>query len=282
MDAHPLADLLPAMAPTEYDALKADIARHGIHEPIWTYSGLILDGRHRERACRELGIACPAHYYDGDDPHGFVVSMNIHRRHLNVSQRRELIAKLLQAAPEKSDRAIAEVAKTDHKTVAAVRKVLESGGEFPHHEKRIGKDGAKQAASKGAPQSTEAPITGRGKPVAERIKEIEALAAAGNNPEQMAEVMGVNVRTVRGLIFDNKIKVTTQTLSPRGRSALAPLRVLEQTVYSLSGLAQGLRIIRNKSFVVPREQAIALLDEARTAMATINSALSKLREIANG
>src|SRR5262249_48483699 len=76
----------------------------------------------------------------GIDPYAFVVSRNIHRRHLNAKQRRELIAKLIKADPSKSDRQIGETIKADHKTVGAVRAEKEATGEISPVEKRVGKD----------------------------------------------------------------------------------------------------------------------------------------------
>jgi ParB-like nuclease domain len=94
LELHPLADLFPLMAEPDYAGLKADIAAHGVREPIWVWQGKILDGRHRHRACRELGLACPTREYQGNDPLGFILSMNLHRRHLNESQRAMVAAKL--------------------------------------------------------------------------------------------------------------------------------------------------------------------------------------------
>ena len=41
------------------------------------------------------------------DPYEYVLSANLHRRHLTAEQKREIIAKLLKAQPEKSNRTIA-------------------------------------------------------------------------------------------------------------------------------------------------------------------------------
>ncbi len=48
---------------------------------------LILDGRNRLRAAHEACIRPEFTDYEGDDPVGFVVSLNVKRRHLNESQR---------------------------------------------------------------------------------------------------------------------------------------------------------------------------------------------------
>jgi hypothetical protein len=94
LDPHPLADLFPALSGEAGHALAADIAAHGVREAIWLYQGQILDGRNRYNICRALVIACPTRDYTGDDPLGFVVSMNLHRRHLTESQRALVAARL--------------------------------------------------------------------------------------------------------------------------------------------------------------------------------------------
>ncbi len=87
MDIHPLAALIPKMSQEEYDTLRDDIAAHGLYEPIRTYEGQILDGRHRYYACVELDIEPRYEPFEGSDPIGYVASANLHRRHLTSSQR---------------------------------------------------------------------------------------------------------------------------------------------------------------------------------------------------
>lgn len=53
----------------------------------------ILDGRHRYNACRELGIEVWGRKWEGGmDPIEYVVSNNIHRRHLTTTQRAKAAA----------------------------------------------------------------------------------------------------------------------------------------------------------------------------------------------
>ena len=66
------------------------------------------------------------------DPYDYVLSANIHRRHLTADQKRELIAKVIEANPHRSDRQIGEQVKADHKTVGSIRKVIEDVGRVPH------------------------------------------------------------------------------------------------------------------------------------------------------
>jgi ParB-like chromosome segregation protein Spo0J len=47
MEFHEVCNLFPEMTPDEFAELKADIAANGQLDPISTYRGKIVDGRHR-------------------------------------------------------------------------------------------------------------------------------------------------------------------------------------------------------------------------------------------
>lgn len=153
MQRHPLSAAFGDMPADEFRALVADIKAHGLIAAIVTSGDTILDGWHRYRACVEAGVKPRFEPFDYVvEPAGeqsgrtmteaeFVVAANAHRRHLCVEQRRQIVAELLKARPEASDRAIAEMAKVDHKTVGAVRRNAEATGELPQLNKTVGKDG---------------------------------------------------------------------------------------------------------------------------------------------
>lgn len=97
---HPVADIFPMMSEREFNDLVEDIDANGLREPIWLHrDGRIIDGRNRHRACMEILSAGGSQYakhaepvfrtYEGDDAGlvSFVVSLNLHRRHLNEAQR---------------------------------------------------------------------------------------------------------------------------------------------------------------------------------------------------
>lgn len=88
LEFHPAANLFPMLTGDEYEQLKADIAANGQLEPIWIHpDGRILDGRNRYMACCDLGIEPKVRQWNGGGSAvGFVVSLNIHRRHLTASQ----------------------------------------------------------------------------------------------------------------------------------------------------------------------------------------------------
>lgn len=99
MHEHPIhaaAALFPAMEPREFDAFMEDIKANGLHDPIWLHEGQIIDGRHRYWACRQLGIAPRFQTWDGAGSLvEFVVSQNVHRRHMNPGQKAVLAVELL-------------------------------------------------------------------------------------------------------------------------------------------------------------------------------------------
>jgi hypothetical protein len=95
----------------------------------------------------------------GIDPWAYVVSANIHRRHLTAEDKRKLTAKLIKAKPKASNNAISKLAKVDDKTVAKVRREMEGRSEFPNVETRTDTKGRRQPAHK--PRSKEK--TGAGK-----------------------------------------------------------------------------------------------------------------------
>lgn len=85
-DFHRYANIFPLMEGEAFERLAADILDNGLIEPVVLYDGAILDGRNRYRACQHVGVPARFVEYDGDNPLGFVISKNRHRRHLTSSQ----------------------------------------------------------------------------------------------------------------------------------------------------------------------------------------------------
>lgn len=81
---HPVAhQLFPLIQGTEFSQLVSDIKTNGLHEPMWLYDGKIIDGRNRYRACFKAGVAPVFRRWSGEGSLvAFVVSLNLHRRHL--------------------------------------------------------------------------------------------------------------------------------------------------------------------------------------------------------
>lgn len=94
---HAICSIVPSMPADQFDDLKKDIAENGLREPIWLFEGCIIDGRHRYRACRELGIEPAVRNWDGGGSLAtFVFSLNVSRRHLTQSQRAAMAVEFLE------------------------------------------------------------------------------------------------------------------------------------------------------------------------------------------
>jgi len=172
LPVHPAAEFFPLMSPDERRELGEDIKKHGglPEMPLLLWEAekdaplFLLDGRNRLDAMEAVGLpvldkegkwlawaldtrCCTR--IRGEDPYAYVMSANIHRRHLTAEQKRELIAKLLKAQPEKSDRQIGKMARTSKNTAAVVRREMERRGQIDHVEKRKDTKGRKQLAKRG-------------------------------------------------------------------------------------------------------------------------------------
>jgi ParB-like chromosome segregation protein Spo0J len=95
MQFHPLADIFPLMEGKVFQELVEDVRTNGLMEPINTFEGKIIDGRNRYRACIEAAVKPRFIEFDGSVPLiNFIVSLNLHRRHLDTGQRSMVAAKL--------------------------------------------------------------------------------------------------------------------------------------------------------------------------------------------
>lgn len=143
--------VMPPLAPDEYQELRDDIADRGVIEPIHVDEhGVVIDGHHRKRIADDLGIECPTIVHDDLDDAGkrsLAFTLNLKRRHLNREQRRALIAESLKADPGLSNREHARRTGVDKNTVKSVRDGLVAGGEIHHLDERAGPDGKVYPAS---------------------------------------------------------------------------------------------------------------------------------------
>lgn len=101
--SRPFYQLLPDLTPEEYEALKASIAVHGILVPIEVdEQGHVLDGHHRLKAAKELGLpdeAIPRVVRKGlsdEEKVEHVLRLNLLRRHLTREQKQALAVQLRQ------------------------------------------------------------------------------------------------------------------------------------------------------------------------------------------
>jgi ParB-like chromosome segregation protein Spo0J len=178
---HPLAKNFPLLNGSEFNELVADVGTNGLHEPIVLYQGAILDGRNRYRACLKAKVDPRFEEFEGDDAAAlaFVISKNIHRRHLKAKEKREAIAALLKASPEKSDRQIAGMIKASPTFVGKVRAEKEATGDVSTVDTRIDTKGREQPAKKPREDDLERRVAADAAKRAERKrKDLERRVAA--------------------------------------------------------------------------------------------------------
>jgi len=231
---HPAAELLPRMTKEELLELGNDIKANGLISPIVLCGELIddaavhkdkyslLDGISRLDAMDAvglkfkitaanskhptIGIECDFDrnipepvIIDGSevDPYAFVLSANLRRRHLTIEQKHNLIAKVLKAQPEKSNRTIAKQTNVDDKTVAAVRGKLEATAGIPKLTKTVGADGkARTTTRKNKRRDIEDHIAEKkARTAATKDDDAPGLAPHQNDPNYLISQFAEQVRS---------------------------------------------------------------------------------------
>lgn len=145
MEWHPYAKLFPMLPEAELHKLADDIRDNGQRYPIIVDSDdRIIDGRNRALACEIAGVepVIEARDFTDREALAFVVSTNLHRRHLTESQRADIAAKIANTKVGKpksnsanlpnNDTAVtqaeaAELMNVSTRSVTAAKKVHEHG-----------------------------------------------------------------------------------------------------------------------------------------------------------
>lgn len=225
LEFHPLANVLPLMEGEPFAELVADIKANGLREPVMVFEGKILDGRNRFRACQELGVSPDLEYLNGQDPVAFVLSMNVHRRHLNESQRAIVaarIATMKRGRPNDkapigalNEDAASKALNVGERTVQRAKVVLNDGTQEEIAAVESGKKSVSAAAKvikerkRRAEKADEKKANGTYEPAGARVKvpdgiTIEqwcrsglALEGGGATPEAAAKEIGFPVQSYR-------------------------------------------------------------------------------------
>jgi hypothetical protein len=222
LPVHPAAALFPPLSDDERAVLVTSVRANGLRMPVQLVrddKGLsLLDGQNRLDALTEAGFRfvgapgeIPSVYSPAgkplqrwcetldhpSEPFEIVVELNILRRHLTRAQARDLIARLLRDAPERSNRDIAALIHKDHKTVGAVRRGLEAANAIPRVERTVGHDGRVRTAApqrktdRAAPTASLPVVELREAPPLAADADREALAnAAATPPAPLPELAG--------------------------------------------------------------------------------------------
>lgn len=116
---HPAANIFP-LEDESLESLAEDIKSQGQQCPIELIDEKIVDGRRRYMACRMAGVEPEFVTVKPADPVAYVLSLNLHRRHLSTSQRAMVAAR----AREFYDKAAKERQKSHGNTAPGKGKTL--------------------------------------------------------------------------------------------------------------------------------------------------------------
>ena len=111
--AHPATNCFPLMRGTDFEALVADIWKNGCRVPVVIFDDFLLDGRNRALACERAGLTVPWETLPAgaaQDATLAVMSLNLHRRHMEPGQRAMAAAKLANLPAGRPTAAAAEPA----------------------------------------------------------------------------------------------------------------------------------------------------------------------------
>ena len=193
---------LPDLTVDEFAALKKSIADTGMgYAVIYDEDGNILDGHNRVRAWKELvreGKAVGEEFTDvrkgltEAEKVALVLSLNLDRRHLTSVQKRDVIARVLFADPERSDRQVAKDIGVSHTTVSSVRDEAEQRGQIGHV--------AKTTDTLGREQPRKEPNNARNPKTLNTLKRHarQEAIANGHSPSSFAKVDGLDAPTATG------------------------------------------------------------------------------------
>ena len=206
---HEYANLFPMLNGEPFDALVEDIRQNGVCEPIVMLDGAILDGRNRYMAARQLGVEYPVKQYQGDNPLAFVISHNLHRRHLSESQRAMVAGKL--ANMNRTDTLIqnrganlpngsvtnataAELLNVSERSVKTARKVRDKADESLVEAVESGTVSVSAAADVAdLPKQEQAEIVAKGEAeILAAAKDIRAKKAAKKREERIEKIAEIS------------------------------------------------------------------------------------------
>lgn len=122
----PAADVFPMMPDDELRELAEDIKANGVREPIVIANGKLVDGRNRRAACKIAGVVPPVRELgEGEDPTAYVISANIHRRHMMTAQR-AMAEAIIYPEPEKGGRGKVNKLSRNRESLGVSSKTVEN------------------------------------------------------------------------------------------------------------------------------------------------------------
>ena len=201
-ETHPAAELFPLIADGPLQDLADDITLHGLLEPCWLNAeGVLLDGRNRIRACQIAGVKPRFREYEGQDEVGFIVSLNLKRRHLNENERAFLALGLIPLYEEQG-----RAAKARAGSVAAPGRPEKDGAGLHH----LSRDESRRSTARAAKDVNVSPRrVAQAKRVAEHAPDLIPQVVSGAMSINKAETVVKN--RVSGIADSDKDSWYTPT-----------------------------------------------------------------------
>lgn len=236
---HPLSEIFPLIEDHNLEKMVEDIERNGLQNPIVLYEGKILDGRNRYKACQIAGLDPIFSEHQGD-PLSFVLSANLHRRHLTESQRAMIAGKIsnlvngqktssanLQSTAISQSEAAAKM-KVSTRSVASAKKILNEAPDKLVKEVESGKKSVSAALAELKDKSTEPVLDGtgytipdelielwnRGKEVKEMLSYVGKISGALRRAQEAEDILYRSLNFSSALTHLENSKISLKTALP--------------------------------------------------------------------
>lgn len=259
---HPLSAAFPPMSPEEFEALVADISANGQQEAIVLFEGKVLDGWNRQAACVQAGrepITTPLP--QGVNPVQFVMSRNLHRRHLSASQRALAVAACASWRPVGRPANTATVAALHApSTVAEAAEEAGVGVRTMERAKKVVKDAAAEVieavrtgsmtvdkaadiAALPKEEQAEAVATPAAKPA--KAKAPKADAASAEEVADLRAQLAEMARNLEDTLADNQAMAAVFEADDKLAEAMKEITKLRAQVSTLTERNNGLMAEKN-------------------------------------
>jgi hypothetical protein len=253
MKTHPVCKLFPDMSEDQFKELVKDIEENGQLEPILTYKDRIVDGRHRFKACKMLGIEPRMEEWNGEGSLvKFVVSRNLHRRHLSTSQKAMIASDMLPLLEKEAELRKLKPLKEHAKKIKGGKQsddTSTSPKNKEEHKKRAAGEAAKSVGVSRAQVQKAKALKKKAPELAEKVKKGEMTANAAKKladatPEErkkaLAKAKKIDPKTGKKV----GVKKAIKDLKP----AKKPAREVNESklLANIERVVKGLEIVGEK------------------------------------
>ena len=232
---HALSTLFSDLSDTEYQELKTDIEKNGIiNKKIIIYENQILDGWHRYKIACELNLLDTIYLVQlplAINPTDYVVSQNLHRRHLTASQRSQIVVEANEYRKNRGGDRKTQVFSNSKRNLKSTQQLAETaqvGAASIDRAKRVSDFGRSDEVISGEKSAGEIIQEERGK----REKAEQELEAIKNKNKFMGHTTGeYEWYTPKEYIYAVKAVLGEIDLDPAS-SEIANQTVLAKKIYT--------------------------------------------------